>query len=240
MRRAAVRWIAAGFLVLLGAAFPAAGVAFASQADHPAKAAKPDVLDNRDREFLTVIRFANLWEIPMGDLASKRGTTDAVRLAGTVMHSDHLKLNTIVKQLADKYGVQLPDKPKSSHQGWINEISGKQGVDFDKTFATRLRAAHGSVFSTIAEVRAGTHNETIKDFATQANSIVLKHMTLLEKTGYVNDQTGHFAEAGARGSGYPENALSSGDLALGGIAFLVMATGTVLGVRILSGRESNR
>jgi hypothetical protein len=119
------------------------------------------------------------------------------------------------------------------------EISSKQGVDFDKTFATRLRAAHGSVFSTIAEVRAGTHNKTILDFATQANAIVLKHMTLLEATGYVNDQTGHFAEAGSRTTAYPENQLSAGDLLIGGLAFVVVATGTVLGVRVLSARGSS-
>ncbi|HEY7595386.1 MAG TPA: hypothetical protein VH969_19705, partial [Actinophytocola sp.] len=131
-----------------------------------------------------------------------------------------------------------PDKPKSSHQGWMNEISGKTGEDFDKTFATRLRAAHGSVFSTIAEVRAGTHNKTILDFATQANSIVLKHMTLLEATGYVNDQTGHFAEAATRTTAYPENDLSATDIVLGGLAFVVVAAGTVLAVRLLSARGS--
>ncbi|HEY7595614.1 MAG TPA: DUF4142 domain-containing protein, partial [Actinophytocola sp.] len=178
-------------------------------------------------------------EMPMGKLATERGTTKEVKTAGSVMLTDHTKLNTVVEQLAKKFGVQLPDKPKSSHQGWMNEISGKTGEDFDKTFATRLRAAHGSVFSTIAEVRAGTHNKTILDFATQANTIVLKHMTLLEATGYVNDQTGHFAEAGARGSSYPENQLGASDLILGAIAFVVVAAGTVLGVRLLSARGAS-
>jgi putative membrane protein len=163
-----------------------------------------------------VIRFANLWEMPMGDLAKKRGTTKEVKTAGTVMLSDHTKLNKVVEDMAKEYGIRLPDQPKSSHQGWMNEISSTNGEDFDRTFATRLRAAHGSVFSIIAEVRAGTHNKEILDFATQANNIVLKHMTLLEATGYVNDQTGHFAEAATRTTAYPENKLSASDLLLGG------------------------
>jgi putative membrane protein len=180
MRRATVRWALAGLLVVLAVAFPAAGLAVASQmsgAEGPRKVTYSNVIDGRDAEFLTVIRFANLWEMPMGKLATERGTTKEVKTAGSVMLNDHTKLNTLVEQLAKKFGVQIPDKPKSSHQGWMAEISGKQGVDFDKTFATRLRAAHGSVFSTIAEVRAGTHNKTILDFATQANAIVLKHMS---------------------------------------------------------------
>jgi predicted outer membrane protein len=231
--------VLAGLLVVLAAAFPAAGVAFATQGQSPGKAVYSDAVDARDREFLAVIRFANLWEMPMGDLATERGTTKEVKTAGAVMLTDHTKLNTVVEQLAEKFGVSLPDKPKSTHQGWMAEISGKNGEDFDRTFATRLRAAHGSVFSTIAEVRAGTHNKTILDFATQANDIVLKHMTLLEATGYVNDQTGHFAEAATRSSGYPENDLSATDIAFGGVAFLVISAGTVLAVRVLSARGTS-
>ena len=160
MRRGTVRWALASFLVVLGAAFPAAGVALAStQSQAPAKAVYSNKIDGRDAEFLTVIRFANLWEMPMGDLAKKRGTTKEVKTAGTVMLTDHTKLNTAIEGMAKKFGIQIPDQPKSTHQGWMREISSKTGEDFDRTFATRLRAAHGSVFSTIAEVRAGTHNK---------------------------------------------------------------------------------
>jgi putative membrane protein len=240
MRRGLVRWVLASLLVVLGAAFPAAGIAFAGQPHHTGRVMNAKVIDGRDQEFLTVIRFANLWEMPMGKLATERGTTKEVKTAGQTMLTDHTNLNVVVEQLARKFGVQLPDKPKSSHQGWMAEISSKTGVDFDKTFATRLRAAHGTVFGLIAEVRAGTHNPVILDFATQANNIVMKHMTLLEKTGYVNDQTGHFAEAGARSAAYPENTLSTGTLLFGGIIFVVVAAGTMLAVRLLSaGRGSN-
>ncbi|HEY7596630.1 MAG TPA: DUF4142 domain-containing protein, partial [Actinophytocola sp.] len=84
----------AGLLVVLAAAFPAAGVAFATQ-DHesrPAKAVYSNTIDGRDAEFLTVIRFANLWEMPMGKLATERGTTKEVKTAGSVMLTDHTKL----------------------------------------------------------------------------------------------------------------------------------------------------
>jgi putative membrane protein len=237
MRRGTIRWVVAGLLVVLGAAFPAAGVAFASQNSEAAQAKKADTIDARDREFLTLIRFANLWEIPMGKMATERGTTQAVKDAGQTMLNDHTKLNTVVKQLADKYGVQLPDKPTSSQQGWIAEISGKQGRDFDKTFADRLRAAHGSVFNIVAEERAGTANDVMRDFATQANTIVLRHMTLLEKTGYVSkDDHGEFSEASARTTAYPENQLGGSDLLVGGMIFVVVGFGTVLGVRTLSAR----
>jgi predicted outer membrane protein len=236
MRRGIIRWVIAGLLVIVAAAFPAAGFAFASQGSQAGQQANSDTIDARDREFLTVIRFANLWEIPMGKLGTERGTTEAVKTAGATMLSDHTKLNVVVKQMADKYGVTLPDTATSSQRSWMAEISSKKGEDFDKTFADRLRAAHGTVFGLIAEVRAGTRNDVIRDFATQANNIVMKHMTLLEATGYVSDDHGMFAEASARTTAYPENVLTNSQILLGGIAFLVVAVGTVVGVRTLSAR----
>lgn len=236
MRRGTIRWVIAGLLVILGAAFPAAGVAFASQGSQAVQPKEADVLSALDREFLTVINFANLWEVPMGKLAMERGTTQAVKDAGQVMFNDHTKLTTVVNDLARKYGVQLSKQPSSSTAGWMAEISSKQGREFDKALADRLRAAHGTVFGLIAEVRAGTRNDTIREFATNANTIVMKHMTLLEKTGYVSDDAGMFSEAAARGSGYPENQLGSSELLLGGVIFVVVGAGTVLGVRTLSAR----
>jgi predicted outer membrane protein len=235
MRRRIVRWSVAAFLVLLGAACPAVGVAMASSSQaQPDQQRAQQTLSDLDREFLTVINFANLWEIPMGKLATERGNSQAVRDTGAVLLADHTRLDTVVNQLADQFGVRLPDKPSSSTQGWMNEISSKTGEDFDNTFADRLRAAHGTVFGLIAEVRSGTRNPVIRDFATQANEIVMKHMTLLEGTGHVSSQHGMFAEAAARQPSYPENTLTRGDLLLAGVVAILMAAATIGIVRTFS------
>jgi putative membrane protein len=233
MRRKILRWSVAALLVLLGAACPAVGVAMASQSQPSRQSAQPSLSD-LDREFLTVIRFANLWEIPMGKLAAERGNSERVRQTGTVLATDHTKLDVTVKQLADQFGVQLPEQPSSSTQGWMNEISSKSGEDFDKTFADRLRAAHGTVFGLVAEVRSGTRNPVIRDFASSANDIVMKHMTLLEGTGQVTAAHGMFAEASARRLSYPENTLTSGDLLLAGLVAVLMMAATIGIVRTFS------
>jgi predicted outer membrane protein len=92
----------------------------------PGQRAYVDTIDTRDREFLRTIRFANLWEIPMSDLALKRGTTTKeVKAAAQVMHNDHLKLQTVVEGLADEFGMTLPGEPTASQQAWMAEITGK-------------------------------------------------------------------------------------------------------------------
>lgn len=224
MRRAVIRSIAAGLLAILVSAFPAAWLAFAESA----QPAESNELSARDREFLVTIRFANLWEIPMGDLATERGNSEKVREVGRTLFTDHTQLNVDIEKLAQQFNVDLPDKPSSKTQQWMDEISAVSGDEFDRVFADRLRAAHGTVFGLIAEVRAGTQNDTIREFATVANGIVMKHMTILEGTGHVT-ANGMFGEASARSMDNPENQLGGSDLALAGILG-VFAVGATLGL----------
>jgi predicted outer membrane protein len=241
MTRRTIRWTVATLLVILGAACPAAGIAFAGQSGAQAEAAaQPGTLTALDREFLTVIRFANLWEIPMGDLAAERGNSQVVRDVGAVLAADHTKLDVAVKQLADQFDVQLPDKATSSQQHWMDDIRGKTGDAFDSTFADRLRAAHGTVFGLVAEIRAGTRNDVIRGFAQQANVIVMKHMTLLEGTGHVSAEHGMFAEASARTAQYPENTLARGDIILAVVVALLMAAATIGILRSFSANGTAR
>jgi predicted outer membrane protein len=234
MRRRIVRSTIAGLIAVIAAAFPATGFVLASQ--QPAQAADGP-LKPIEVEFLTVIRFANLWEIPMGDLAVKRGTTQAVKDAGAVMFKDHTALNVSVKDLAAKYDVQLPDQPTSSQRSWMAEISSKTGTEFDRVFVDRVRAAHGTVFGLVAEVRAEALNEPIRAFAQSANEIVMKHMSLLEATGLAGPHS-MFAEASARTTAYPENSLGKRDIILALVMGVVMIGVTLFAVRTLSSRGS--
>lgn len=222
-----------------GAAFPAVGFAAVSEAQpRQNQQSAQQSLSALDREFLVVIRFANLWEIPMSDLAVERGTFQRLRDVAAILADDHRRLEITVKDRAGRFGVGLPDTPSSSTAKWMAEIRAASGKAFDQVYVDRVREAHGSVFSLIAEVRAGTRNSVIRDFATSANTIVMKHMSLLESTGLVpaGAGAGHsmFAEASARTIDTPENSLSGGDLMLGGVAATIAAAATIGVVRTFS------
>lgn len=223
-----------GLLALLIAAWPAAA---ATKAVFAAQPDSPGPINALDREFITVIRTVNLWEIPMGNLAVQRGTTQTIRDVGATLAADHIKLDADLKVLAAKVDVPLPDQPTSSQQSWIKDISSKTGQEFDRTFVDRLRAAHGTVFGLVAEVRAGTRNDTVRAFAQTANNIVMRHMTLLEGTGLVTSH-GMFAEASARTLGNPENHLGDRQITLAIVAGGVMLLFTLLVVRVLSSRPT--
>ncbi|MEJ2853449.1 MULTISPECIES: DUF4142 domain-containing protein [unclassified Saccharothrix] len=140
-----------------------------------------------DKELLVKVRLAGLWEMPMGDEAQTRAGSRRVKEVGAQLMSDHTFLDERVTRLAGQMGVPIPDEANEDQQSWMAEMRSRTGAAFDESFANRLRAAHGSLFPVIGQIRATTRNEAIRQFAQICNQIVLKHMTLLESTNMVTE-----------------------------------------------------
>ncbi|WP_406378912.1 DUF4142 domain-containing protein [Streptomyces sp. NBC_00197] len=139
-----------------------------------------------DREFVTKVRLAGLWELPAGQQAQERGTTQAVRTAGEHLIEGHTFLDARVRNVAARLGLELPNQPNPQQRGWLATLNAAHGTPYDRDFANLLRAAHGKVFAVVAQVRASTRNSLVRDLADDANTTVLDHIKVLEATGYVD------------------------------------------------------
>jgi predicted outer membrane protein len=196
-----------------------------------------------DREFLAKVRQAGLWEGPAGIMAQTKAADERVKEVGRQLATDHKGLDQQVRQLAGQLGVQLPDKPTDEQQGWLNELNGQRGAQFDDTFANRLRAAHGKVFALVSQIRSGTRNDLVRNFAQTAINVVMKHMTLLESIGNVNfealpEPVAATAPAGsknttAQSGGWEPNAVWS-------VSGLALAVGAFAAYRIFRGTRGTR
>jgi predicted outer membrane protein len=143
-------------------------------------------LSAADRDLLVKVRQAGLWEIPVGREAAERAVRAKTREMLGGMAEQHVVLDRDVRRVAERLRVPLPDQPSEAQQGFLAEISGKSGLDYDRTAVKRLRQAHGGVFPVIAQVRATTRNTLMRDFAERAATFVNRHMDMLEATGLVS------------------------------------------------------
>jgi predicted outer membrane protein len=139
-----------------------------------------------DRDLLAKVRMAGLWEQPTGQQAEQQADSPQVREVGRHLASEHATLDAADRKVADQLGVLLPTSPNSQQLGWMREISAQTGTDYDRMVVQRLREAHGIVLPLIAEVRVGTRNSLIREFATTANEYVTRHIGYLESTGLVD------------------------------------------------------
>jgi putative membrane protein len=140
------------------------------------------------RDLLVKVALAGLWEGPAGRMGLEKSASPLVQEAGRHLIDGHADLDRRTVQLARTFNVQLPTQPNKDQQGWLNEMQAApaRSAEFDRVFANRLRAAHGSVYKFLASVRTGTRNTAIRDYAKVCMDTVLDHMTVLEATGVVD------------------------------------------------------
>lgn len=143
-------------------------------------------LTEADRDFVVKVRAAGLWEYPVGRMALRKGTTEAVRTAGQHLVDGHAALDASCRRIAARLAITLPNKPSPQQQGFVATLSADSGKQFDSDMANILRVTHGQIFGTVAKIRATTENTLVRQLADQANDTVLDHITVMEKTGLVD------------------------------------------------------
>ncbi|WP_329330321.1 DUF4142 domain-containing protein [Streptomyces luteogriseus] len=145
-------------------------------------------LTEADRDFVVKVRAAGLWEHPLGLLVMQRGGSAAMKEAGEHLVVGHGRLDAACRKVAPELGITLPNQASPQQQQFVATVEGAQGQEFDSTATSIMRVTHGQIFSTIAKIRANTRNTLVRQLADQANSTVLDHITILEKTGLVNHE----------------------------------------------------
>ncbi|MEV7885003.1 DUF4142 domain-containing protein [Streptomyces sp. NPDC002817] len=143
-------------------------------------------LTEQDRDFVVKVRAAGLWEYPLGNSALKNGTTEEVKEAGRHLIDGHAALDAACRKIAPMLNITLPNVASPQQVAFVNQIDSSSGREYDSNFANILRITHGSIFNTIAKIRSTTKNSLVRSLADMANNTVLDHITVMEKTGFVN------------------------------------------------------
>jgi predicted outer membrane protein len=176
-----------------------------------------------DVDLLVKVRQAGLWETPTGQQMEQRAANSVVRDVGRRIATEHIELDAIVRRTADQLGATLPSQPSAQQQGWMAEISAQNGAEYDRTAVNLLRQAHGKVLPVIAQVRSGTRNELVRDFATTAAQFVTRHHEYLESTGLVDFEA--LPEPPAPAAAPAPASAASAAAGTGGVAPVLTANG---------------
>ncbi|OXM47192.1 DUF4142 domain-containing protein [Amycolatopsis alba] len=205
----------------------------------PVGAAHAQQLSAADKNLIVNVKLAGLWEMPAGMWAQERGKSKRVREVGRTLMIDHGRLDTATHSIADRFGITLPTEPSDQQAAWLGEMkAARDDSEFDRIFANRLRYAHGVLFPLIAQVRAGTRNDVVRDYATTANQAVLRHMTLLESTGVVDHSLMPEAPVPQSNTANAATDVGFGDLALGLLLAVALGGGLFFAIRTLRSKNT--
>jgi putative membrane protein len=98
-------------------------------------------VDN-DSDFAVDAANGGMYEVKMGQLAQKNGSSAQVKELGKMMEMDHSKANDELKAWAAKYNVTLPADMNQDKMDKYNEMAAKKGADFDKAYASAMVDDH--------------------------------------------------------------------------------------------------
>ena len=140
-----------------------------------------------DKDLLSRVKQAGLWEMPLGEQVSHKAKTPRLKEIGMFIHEEHDELNRIVDEAADQLDVELPEDATVEQRAWVDELSAMPpGMEYDKLAVHRLREAHGNVLPLLAQVYVSTRNDTVRNLADEGMTFVNRHINYLESTELVN------------------------------------------------------
>ncbi|MFI7137369.1 DUF4142 domain-containing protein [Streptomyces massasporeus] len=145
-------------------------------------------LTEADRDFVVRVRAAGLWEYPLAQLIKERSTSPEMQEVSKHLLVGHGRLDAGCRKISTDLGITLPNEASPQQQQFVATAEGSTGREFESTAVTIMRVAHGGIFPTIAKIRATTRNSLVRELADTTNDTVLDHITVLEKTGLINQE----------------------------------------------------
>lgn len=152
-----------------------------SNATHVASTSTPSP-QGSDRAWLAAAHQANLAEVQVGELAKKKGGTQAVRAAGAMLVTDHIASDDQVTRVAKSLKLKLPPSAAPADAAAASRLGDEGGAQFDHDFVATMMTGHQKLIAkTQTEIAQGTVPQ-IKSLARSTLPVLRKHLATLRKT----------------------------------------------------------
>ncbi|HEV7349349.1 DUF4142 domain-containing protein [Telluribacter sp.] len=118
-----------------------------------------------DAEFAVAAADGGMFEVQMGELAQRSGTSPQVKEFGKMMVTDHGKANEELKKLAQQKNITLPTTLSQDKQDKYNNLAKKTGRDFDRAYADLMVSDHKEDIEEFRETAEDGKDAELKSWA---------------------------------------------------------------------------
>ncbi|OUL18648.1 DUF4142 domain-containing protein [Nostoc sp. 106C] len=146
-----------------------------AESPSPTPSAQP-TLSSADRQFVTEAAQGGLAEVQLGQLASQRGASNAVKQFGQRMVQDHSQANNQLQQLATQKGMTLPTGIGNENEKVRQQLSKLSGTSFDRQYMNHMVQDHVKDVSLYQRQAQQGQNPDLKAFAAQTLPILQQHL----------------------------------------------------------------
>lgn len=135
-------------------------------------------ISSSEKQFMNEAAQGGLAEVQLGQLASQRGTNNAVKQFGQRMVQDHTQANNQLQQLATQKGVTLPNDIGNENQKVRQRLSKLSGTSFDREYMNYMVKDHTKDVSLYRRQAQQGQDPDLKAFAAQTLPILQEHLQL--------------------------------------------------------------
>jgi putative membrane protein len=183
---AAVRLLAGGasatLLVTAWAATACGGDHTAVAGGSAAGTASPAGLSSQDRMWLAAAHQAGMAEIEAGELASSKGATAETRSLGSMLVTDHTRLDHQLTMTAKRLHVDLPTSPSTAQIEEQHKLTAAtSGKGFDVAFVGAMIAAHRTAIAGGATEASHGSSPQVVTLARQAAPVLRHHLVMFQR-----------------------------------------------------------
>ena len=139
-------------------------------------------MDPADNDFMMKAAQGGMAEVNMGNMASSKATNAEVKKFGDRMVTDHSKANDELKQLASTKGVSLPTDVAEEHKKAMDEMSAKNGKDFDKAYMDDMVKDHEKDVAEFEKASKNAKDADLKAWATKTLPTLQEHLRMAKET----------------------------------------------------------
>jgi putative membrane protein len=138
-----------------------------------------------------VVKAANmsLFEVHMGDTASKKASSQQVRDYAKLMISDHSNAIQTLRPAIMDLGIKLPDSLDKKSTDIISNISKKDSTSFDKEYIKQMVKDHKGDISEFEKAEKNLPPGALKTWVSTTLPVLRKHLMKAEEIEKSLNQT---------------------------------------------------
>ncbi|MEU4538094.1 DUF4142 domain-containing protein [Streptosporangium sp. NPDC023825] len=144
----------------------------------------PEPVSRQDWEFLVKAHQGSLAEIEAGLAVRRKAQSQdgkvgrAVRELGEQLIVDHMRLDRLIRQVADEMGVKLPDEPSAAQRKQLEEVMALGGAEFDRAWIDMEIASHRNGVILVRQQVENSSDPRMRKLAFAVEQVVRTHLNM--------------------------------------------------------------
>jgi putative membrane protein len=164
---------------------------------------RPSVRKMSAADYVQTAARSDMFEIQAAKVAMDKSKSDSVRQFAQMMIDDHTASSVKMKAAIEKANVKanVPKDLDKKHADMLDRLKKTSASNFDQTYLQSQLAAHRDMLNLNKGYSQNGDNDTLKQFAADATTVVEKHLNELQQMAQVKGGTQSQRQAPDRATG---------------------------------------